>query len=295
MFFGLVAALSWGSGDFLVRFATLRTGFLRTLFYLQIVSGVVVAGLLLFQRADHALATASWQAWLWAVVAALLNVISSLALYRAIEIGPLSIVAPITATYAAVTVALSLLTGEHIAPLRGVGLGLAVVGVGLASWSPTPSDGSATTRPRTVRGVALLAGLASIGYGTRFWLLGRAVTPSLGQLAPTLVLRIVSLAVIILVAVAARQPLRLAAAARPWATLALVAVIALLDTAAYTANFLGYQSDAVAIVSVMASLYGMVTVALAAIFLRERLAHIQWGGIALIFLGVLLVSLRLAS
>jgi len=44
------------------------------------------------------------------------------------------------------------------------------------------------------------------------------------------------------------------------------------------------------VISVLGSLYGAVTVAFAAIFLQERIALLQWTGIAAIFLGVALMS-----
>jgi uncharacterized membrane protein len=50
------------------------------------------------------------------------------------------------------------------------------------------------------------------------------------------------------------------------------------------------QMGLVSVVSVLASLYGAVTVLLAWIFLRERLEISQWFGIAMIFAGIVLVS-----
>jgi drug/metabolite transporter (DMT)-like permease len=44
------------------------------------------------------------------------------------------------------------------------------------------------------------------------------------------------------------------------------------------------------VVSVLASLYGAVTVALAAIFLREHVSRWQWLGIIAIFAGIFLIS-----
>jgi drug/metabolite transporter (DMT)-like permease len=52
----------------------------------------------------------------------------------------------------------------------------------------------------------------------------------------------------------------------------------------------GMQIEQVAVVSVLASLYGAVTVALAAIFLREHISRWQWFGISFIFAGIFLIS-----
>ena len=64
----------------------------------------------------------------------------------------------------------------------------------------------------------------------------------------------------------------------------------MLDTAAFVFNNAGLHTGQVSVVSVLASLYGAVTVVLAWIFLRERLDLSQWLGIALIFAGIVLVS-----
>jgi drug/metabolite transporter (DMT)-like permease len=62
------------------------------------------------------------------------------------------------------------------------------------------------------------------------------------------------------------------------------------DTAAFTLSNLGMRIEKVAIVSVLGSLYGAVTVVLSALFLRERIAALQRLGIVLIFSGIILMN-----
>jgi drug/metabolite transporter (DMT)-like permease len=64
----------------------------------------------------------------------------------------------------------------------------------------------------------------------------------------------------------------------------------LLDTGAFILSNRGMQMEHIAVVSVLSSLYGAVTVALAAIFLRERISRWQLAGIVTIFEGILLIS-----
>ena len=94
---GLTAALCWGIADFLVRFSTRLIGVYRTLFFMQFL-GLLGLGIYVVGTGElaHLLASKSWQVWTWAVLAVLLGILSSLALYRAYEIGVLMIVAPIT-------------------------------------------------------------------------------------------------------------------------------------------------------------------------------------------------------
>jgi drug/metabolite transporter (DMT)-like permease len=63
-----------------------------------------------------------------------------------------------------------------------------------------------------------------------------------------------------------------------------------LDTTAFVLNNRGMLIEQVAVVSVLASLYGAVTVALAAIFLREHISRWQLAGITSIFAGIYLIS-----
>jgi drug/metabolite transporter (DMT)-like permease len=63
-----------------------------------------------------------------------------------------------------------------------------------------------------------------------------------------------------------------------------------MDTAAFVFSNRGMQMEQIAVISVLGSLYGAVTVALAAIFLRERISRVQLAGIVTIFVGIVLIS-----
>jgi drug/metabolite transporter (DMT)-like permease len=284
--FGLVAALGWGGADFLVRYATRMIGTYRTLFFMQAMGGI---GLTIILIASGQLAAtahhAAWQSWLWALLAAGLSTLSSLMLYRAFEIGVLSIVSPIAATYAAFAVILALLSGTRISPLHGAGIVLALVGVGLTATSAPPSQRSADGRRGLPRGV-LWALLSAMGFGVTFWLFSIRVTPQLGGIAPVWVVRLVASSTLALVALPTHQSLKWLTRRAWW----LIGSVAVLDTTAYVANVFGLAVGSSAIVNVMASLFSVVTVLLAGIFLRERLAWHQWLGIGLVFVSIALVS-----
>jgi drug/metabolite transporter (DMT)-like permease len=288
---GLTAALGWGFSDFLARFATRRTGTYRTLFYMQVIGFVALS---IYMEATGGWsrwgAIHGWQPWAWGVLAGLLNMASSLALYRSFETGILAVVSPIGASYPALTVILALASGEALRPARAAGVAAVLVGVVLAAIS---FEGGGPARPgvahppkgHLLRGVGW-AIAAACGYGVLFWLLGFRVTPVLGGFASVWVIRITTFAALALVAAPARQSLRLPRGSVWW----LIAGIGVIDTGAFVANNVALHTEQVAVASVLASLYGAVTVVLAWIFLRERLQWTQWVGIALIFLGIALVT-----
>jgi drug/metabolite transporter (DMT)-like permease len=289
---GLMAALGWGTADFLARYATRLVGSYRTLIYMQVV-GFVGLGVYLLVSGEFGrlFAHAGWQPWAWAVVAALLNIFGSLALYRAFEVGVLTVVSPITASYAALTALLSVLSGEVLSGQRGVGIAVVLIGVILAA-AALPSQaqrdaGESKKKPqaRLTRGVGL-ALLAAVLYGVMFWLFGFLVVPALGGIVPVWLIRLLTPCVLLALAKPAHQRI----AAPPGRALWLIFAVGLLDSAAYVANTLGFTTGAVAVVSVLASLFSTVTVLLAWIFLRERLHWSQWLGIVVIFVGIALVS-----
>ena len=55
-----------------------------------------------------------WRPWAWGVLVGVLNTCGTLALYRSFEIGKMSIVAPISSSYPALTMMLAATTGERL-------------------------------------------------------------------------------------------------------------------------------------------------------------------------------------
>src|SRR5215469_11030631 len=113
--FGVLTAVSWGSSDFLARFATRSLGSLRAVFWMQAWGAVFVTILLLFSRDwGHLFDGSGWQPWAWGVLAGTINTGAIFALYRSFELGKIAVVAPISASYPALTVILSMLSGEKL-------------------------------------------------------------------------------------------------------------------------------------------------------------------------------------
>src|SRR5579862_6654070 len=117
---GLVTAASWGGADFFARFATRSVGTPRALLGMQA----------------------------WGALAGVVNTAAMFALYRAFEIGKMAVVAPISASYPALTVILSMFSGEKLSSYRAVGILAAVVGAILVAagekslQAPVPSAGT---------------------------------------------------------------------------------------------------------------------------------------------------------
>jgi drug/metabolite transporter (DMT)-like permease len=291
---GLTAALGWGTADFMARFASRRVGAYRTLHYMQLFGLLALtAGLAATGHGSRFFPDADRAAWAWVLLAGMLNTASSLALYRSFEVGVLALVAPIAASYPVLTVMLSLESGERLTPAHASGVVAAILGVILAAVTLTPLPRGNTAndsslhhhRKHLLRGVPWALG-AAVGFGILFWVLGFRVMPVFGGFASVWIIRLTTFAVLSILVLPLRQP----AAVPRGSTLWLIAGIGIMDTAAFVANNLALKYEEVAIASVLSSLYGAVTVLLAAMFLREKLEKTQWAGVILIFLGIALVS-----
>ena len=288
---GLTGAVCWGMADFAARFASRRVGAYRTLFFMQFFGFLALSAYLKFTGGFSHVAP-GWQPWALTVVAGLLNVTASLSLYYSFEIGVMSIVGPVSSSYPALTVALALLSGERIHALRGIGMAVTLTGVLLAAMSFAPKASELAAANGASPGAQLSRGvgwavLAAVGFGFMFWFLGFHVVPLVGDAVSVWVMRLTALVSLSVFALPARQSIRFPHGGVWW----MLAAVGLMDTAAFVANNAGLHIGPVSVVSVLASLYGAVTVLLSWIFLRERLERSQWLGIVLIFIGIVCVSI----
>lgn len=296
---GLLTALTWGSADFVARFATRRTGTLRATLYMQILGFfLLTAALPSLGGWGHLADGSGFRPWAWGISAAFLNTFATLTLYRSFEIGKMAVVAPLSAAYPALTVILSVFSGERLTLARAAGIVCILFGAVLvargeteASASPgvAPGGSQAALDPLTAalhRQGVLFAAISSLAMGVMFWLIGVRIVPVVGALPSVWLIRLVSAILTLLVILVLRQPV---APPAPGGRL-FVAGVAVLDTTAYCLNNRGMQLEQVSVVSVLASLYGAVTVAYAAIILRERITRLQWLGILAIFTGIFLIS-----
>src|SRR5262250_2178836 len=138
---GLLTAITWGSADFVARFATRQIGTLRATLYMQTLGFLLLSAAMPWLGGWGHLADGSgWRPWAWGALAGALNGFSTLCLYRSFEVGTMSVVAPISASYPALTMVLSFFTGERLTLARVAGVLLAIVGVALVAAGEGKND-----------------------------------------------------------------------------------------------------------------------------------------------------------
>ncbi|MFN8124564.1 MAG: DMT family transporter [Thermoleophilia bacterium] len=269
----LGAALSWGVADFMGGVEARR----RALLTVLVISQAAGLALMLVVLAAHAGGPPPAAALAAAVVGGVLGAGSIAAFYAALARGSMGVVAPITATNAMIPLAVGMALGERPQLPQLLGLMAASIGVVLAAREPGGGSGDHRRSLVLALVAALLLGLTLVAYhrGAQDDLVW---TVALGRLT--------SFGVLLGAALATRTGLR---AGR--GTVGVLAVVGVLDVGANllfaAAATLGYLSVA----GVLASLYPVVTVALARARLRERVSAPQQAGVALALSGVALISL----
>jgi drug/metabolite transporter (DMT)-like permease len=200
-------------------------------------------------------------------------------LYKGLSVGPMSVVAPITALLSAsVPVVVGLLQGERPSATAAVGMAAALLAIVLVS-----AEGRGSLRPSDLRGVgfALAAGL---GFGFFFVALSHVGDDS--GLWPLVAARGASVAVVGSLALLGQIPRTLP---RPDAR-GFTAAAGALDAAANVLFLLAVREGMLSVVSVLAALYPVSTVLLARIVLHERFAPIQRVGIAIALPAAVLMA-----
>jgi drug/metabolite transporter (DMT)-like permease len=283
----LAAALAYGAADFAGGVASRRVSALAVVLWSQ------AAGLLVLLPALAMVGGAPRPSDLgWGAACGVVGAIAIALFYRALAVGVMGLVSPLTAVLAAVIpVVFGIARGERPAPAAALGIAFALAAVVLVSaQSRAPSDAETDAplaRPRPSRrlppGIPEALGA---GFCFGFFLIALAQTSPAGGLYPLLSMRAVSIAAIAVGAWALRRSLRVS---RP--TAPVVVVAGLLDMAANVSYILASRSGPLSVAAVVTSLYPGGTVALAALLLRERLGKAQWIGVALALAGVLCIAL----
>ena len=266
----LAAAVSWGIGDFLGGLKSRALRPVAVLIVAQPIGGALL-GLWVALRGQGPPGTAV----LWACLASVFGTTGLIAFYRGMAAGALSIVAPIAGAGAAIPVIWGLARGDHPSSYQELGFAAALIGIVLASFERRPDAA------RIAAGVGWAA-IAMLAFGGYYIPMHAA---SQGDfLWAAFVFRLTSTTLI----AAAWLVLRPPGAHR--ADLPVLASIGVLDTGGNVFFSAASAKGLVSVVSILASLYPVVTVLLARAVLAERVHRSQELGIALALAGIVLIS-----
>ena len=273
----LASSLSWGLSDFLGGFQSRRVALLAVLVLSQgLAFLIILVAVLAGAPTEHDTA-----ATLWAAGVGGLGLLGLVAFYRALAIGTMSVVAPISATGVAIPVFVGVVSGERPGALQIAGIVLACAGVVLAAREAPSDDAERRRAGRASIGLALVA---AIGFGSFFAGIDRAEES--GDVAWVL-LSARSAVVVLLIGAALVVRPRIPTAP---ATLAAIAAVGLFDLLANLLFVLAAGRGLLSVVGVLGSLYPAVTVVLARFVLHERLSRAQNAGVVVTLAGVVALA-----
>jgi drug/metabolite transporter (DMT)-like permease len=268
------SSVTWGAGDFLGGLKSRQHPVLVVLLVAQLTGLLLIAGFVAI-RADG---PPGGELALWAPLSGIAGMVGLSAFYRALAIGNMGVVAPISATAAIVPLVVGVAGGDRPGGLQYAGIALALVGVVLASREEV----GGRLAGGTARGAGL-ALLSALGFGLFFVCMDRA---SDEDVAWAILVNRCTSGTLLLVAFAVLRP----QLALGRADLGVLVVVGALDIAANAMFAVASTEDLVSLVSVMASLYPITTVGLAAVVLGERPHRVAQVGVVLALCGVALIA-----
>jgi drug/metabolite transporter (DMT)-like permease len=273
----LASSLSWGLSDFIGGMQSRRHAVLAVM--------VLSQGLALALLAVTALAGAPTEhdgvATAYAAGGGAVGICALGAFYRALSIGTMSVVAPISATGTAIPVIVGLAQGERPSALQVTGIALAALGVVLAGRE-VPAAGK--DERRGGRAAVALALLAAIGFGSFFACVDRA-EESADVTWVLLSARTPAVALLLAAALLTRPALP-----RDRGSFAALAAIGVFDLGANALFVVAAGEGLLSVVGTLGSLYPAVTVILARYVLDERLSRAQSAGVVAALAGVVAMA-----
>ena len=262
----LATAAVFGTGDFFGGLATKRAS------VVQVIAGSHLVGLAGVLAASLILAESfRWVDLTLGALGGAFGGIGVAFLYRRLAVGPMQIVAPLTAiTSAVVPVAWGAIIGERLSGTVWLGIAIGLIAIGLVSYADGPASLERAVTAQVV-GESLLAGC---GFGAFFILLDATEAPSAPW--PVVGARLLTSVVLTGFLLARRAPV----VPQNPTIIGLIAATGLFDTAANVGFLLATVRGELAVVAVLTSLYPIATAVLAAIVLGERMTTIQGTGFA---------------
>jgi uncharacterized membrane protein len=264
----LLSAAAYGAADFLGGMATRRATAVSAVIVSQ-AAGLILLLVVLPFLPETVVTTADTA---WGAVAGLAGGSGVAILYRALAIGPMSIVAPLTAVFAAaLPVFAGLALGERLSSTTTLGIALAAIAIVLIGQEQSSAT-RGVTHSVSARGITL-AIVAGLLVGVFFVSLER--TSAASGLWPLVPARLVAISLFTATALAGRRPVLV-----PRSVAAVAIGAGAVDMLANALYLIAVQQGPLSVVATLASLYPASTIVLARFVLGERWSKLQAAGIA---------------
>jgi uncharacterized membrane protein len=272
--FGLLSALAYGIGDFAAGVGSRRMGVGLVAGIVQLFSLVAaIIGVFIFPGAGP-----SKHALMWGAISGVGSAGGTLALYRGLAVGQMSVVSPLSAVISAVIpVIIGILLGEHLSLLAAIGISIAVPAIMMVSWQHSPK-GDDNLHTGIAEGV-----LSGLGFALLFIALDQAGTHSGAW--PLIPGQGVGFMILLPFAWQGFQRFQ------PQITKTAIIVGAGLLSGLANLLFLAATGRGqLSIIAILTSLYPAITIILARIILGERWSLLQTAGLCIAAVAIVLIS-----
>ncbi|MCF8069697.1 MAG: DMT family transporter [Desulfobacterales bacterium] len=272
--YSLFACCAWGGSDFLGGMKSRKMPVLLLIFTVKIIGLTLLVGILFLYGG----AFPDGRHILYACTAGFFGIIGMACIFRGMAIGSIGVISLIGSTSATIPVFFDLLAGNRLSFLQLSGIVLAMTGIIFLSLEKF----SLNTKKRLSAGV----GLAIIGAVlTGFFFVFIDLASNQDPFWASLFSRLSAFTVIGLALAIQRPGYQFKKADIP-----VLLGLALLDTTGFIAICVATTTGLVGIVSVLTSLYPVVAIFLAFVFLHEKMKKNQIIGAIVALSGVLLIS-----
>lgn len=281
LLYGLIPLFAWGIADLFTKQAAERLGGIKVLFWEKLISSLILilASLFFFD-----LPLIPLLVFFFLLLMAMLNLTGYVTYYKALEVGLVSILNPIQASWVVITVLLSILfLNESLSPIQIVGITVTFAGIVLCSIRP--EDFIRRRFTQLLPGVKLDF-ISALCWGFYFVLAGYVIS-QIGWFAPVFFMRLFVVSSLFIFVFYKNLDIRIPQLKFRWYVL----IIGVLDLLGWFGWAYGVQTEYVSLVSPIAAAFPLATVIGAAIFLKERLHIIQYFGFAAILVGIVALAL----
>lgn len=282
---GLLAMFGWGTSDFFVTKSTRKIGAILTFFWTQLISFIIALIFFIFKFKDlYTVEIARVIPQI--IIAAFLFVIGSIYFFTGLEKGFASLVCPLMASWAMISVILGIAIFHDILKLNQIiSIILIIIGIALIS-----TDIKELLKKKAAFSAGAKEGIISmLCYGFAVFFLTSAIKTS-NWFLPGFLSRLFMIIFIVLFAIVIKkQSLKIEFQRIIWLPLITIGIF---DIIAFFAFSFGVSIEYSSIVAPIAASSPLVTIILAQIFLKEKLLLNQIVGIIMTLSGLVLISIK---
>jgi drug/metabolite transporter (DMT)-like permease len=277
---GLIAALAWGIHDVLLRYISQQTSIYSAMLVV-LISGTFFQFVYLTSNSGPLLIEA--RAIPTTLGSGVAFLVASVGLYKAFEIGPVRLVAPIVASYPVVTLTIAAMGGKPITVFQCLAVLTIISGVSAVAYFSRQINSDLAENAQQSRQKAnaiIWAIISALGFSGSF-AFGHAATSFDLELSITFTSRVIAIVLLILLMLILKKRFQTRIRQMPFLLL-----MGLMDSLAHASVISAGRLENAEYSAVVASTFGMVTILLAWIFLKESMNKLQWLGVLVAFSGI---------